>query len=380
MAGQIIKRGENTWLVRIFKGRDEKGKRHYHNHTVRGTKKDAQTYLTAKMREKDTGTFIEPSPMLINDYLDKWIETAKTQVRERTAQGYKDILTAYVRPALGHKKLSDVKPLDIQALYSSLTERGLSANTVRRVHIILKIAFKQAVGWRIIPFSPPADVKPPKKAVRREIQVLSPEEAVRFLTCAAEDRHYALFNLALTKGLRPEEYLGLLWNNVDLDAGVLHVRMAMVMRRGGGWYFGEPKSESSRRTLTLPVSTVRALIEHKRKQSEHRLRLGGHYQNNGLVFATSSGRPIDIANLRVQHFKKIIERAELPKNFTLYSLRHSFVTLSLLAGVEPKTVSEEAGHASVSFTLDVYAHVLPSMKQSAADKFEKLLLASAGTL
>ncbi len=82
----------------------------------------------------------------------------------------------------------------------------------------------------------------------------------------------------------------------------------------------------------------------------------------------------------MQHFKKIIERAELPKNFTLYSLRHSFVTFSLLAGVEPKTVSEEAGHASVSFTLDVYAHVLPSMKQSAADKFEKLLLASAGTL
>ena len=98
------------------------------------------------------------------------------------------------------------------------------------------------------------------------------------------------------------------------------------------------------------------------------------------MFATPLGTPVDIANLRVRHFKPIIKRAELAENFTLYSLRHSFVTLSLLAGVEPKTVSEEAGHSSVSFTLDVYAHVLPSMKQNAAEKFEKLLLANAGTL
>jgi integrase len=380
MAGQIIKRGENTWLVRIFTGRDEKGKRHYRNHTVRGTKKEAQTYLTAKLREKDTGTFIEPSPMSVGDYLDKWLETAKTQVRARTVQGYKDMLASYARPLLGDRRLSDVTPLDIQALYSSLTERGLSASTVRHTHVILKVAFKQAVGWRMIPFSPVANVKPPKVAPRREIQVLSPEEAKCFLACATEDRYYALFNLALSKGLRPEEYLGLLWDNVDLNAGVLHVRTTMVMKRGGGWYFGEPKSESSRRTLTLPTSTVRALVEHRRKQAEERLRLGSHYENNGLVFATPSGTPVSIENLRARNFKQIINRAELPENFTLYSLRHSFVTLSLLAGVEPKTVSEEAGHSSVSFTLDVYAHVLPSMKQSAAEKFEKLLFANSGTL
>jgi integrase len=86
-----------------------------------------------------------------------------------------------------------------------------------------------------------------------------------------------------------------------------------------------------------------------------------------------------MANLRARCFTPIIERAKLPENFTLYSLRHSFVTLSLLAGVEPRTVSEEAGHSSVSFTLDVYAHVLPSMRQSAAEKLEKLLFASVGT-
>jgi len=231
----------------------------------------------------------------------------------------------------------------------------------------------------MIPFSPAADVNPPKEATRREIRVLSPDEAMCFLSYAAEDRYYSLFNLALSKGLRPEEYLGLLWDNVDLSAGVLHVRTTMVRRRGGGWYFGEPKSESRRRTLTLSASTVRALVEHRRKQAEQRLRLGGNYENNGLVFATSTGSPIEISNPGTRHFKPLTKRAELPGHFTLYSLRHSFVTLSLLSGVDPKTVSEEAGHSSVSFTLDVDAHVLPDMRQSAAEKLEKMLFARVDT-
>jgi integrase len=126
----------------------------------------------------------------------------------------------------------------------------------------------------LIPFSTAADVKPPKEATRREIQILSPEEAMRFLACAIEDRYYPIFNLALSKGLRPEEYLGLLWDNVDLNSGILNVRTTMVTKRGGGWYFGDPKSESSRRALTLPASTVRALAEHRRRQAEERLRLG----------------------------------------------------------------------------------------------------------
>jgi integrase len=70
----------------------------------------------------------------------------------------------------------------------------------------------------------------------------------------------------------------------------------------------------------------------------------------------------------------------MSEHYTLYSLRHSFVTLSLLSGVKPKTISEEAGPSSVSFTLDVDAHLLPSIKQSAAEKLEKLLFANTGTL
>src|SRR6266480_3380866 len=76
MAGQIIKRGDKRWLVRIFQGRDENGKRRYVNKTIRGTKKNAESYLTAKLRDKDLGINIEPAAESLNKYLDKWLDTA----------------------------------------------------------------------------------------------------------------------------------------------------------------------------------------------------------------------------------------------------------------------------------------------------------------
>ena len=132
MAGQINKRSENTWLVRIFLGRDATGKRKYFNKTIHGTKKDAQKYLTAKTREKDLGVFIEPASMALNEYLDKWLlESAKPRLREATFENYRYLTSLYIRERLGSRKLSDIKPFDIQKLYNQLTEKGLSARTVQ---------------------------------------------------------------------------------------------------------------------------------------------------------------------------------------------------------------------------------------------------------
>src|SRR5437764_11694117 len=98
MAGQIIKRGDDIWVVRIFMGRDGQGKRRYLNKTIRGKKKDAQDYLSKTLTAISTGTFVEPSPMTVEDYLDKWLEAAaRPRVRERTFQYYKEYLSRYVR-------------------------------------------------------------------------------------------------------------------------------------------------------------------------------------------------------------------------------------------------------------------------------------------
>ena len=374
MAGQIIKRGEKTWLVRIFTGRDAKGKRQYFNKTIHGTKKDAEKYLTAKQREKDLGVFVEPASMTVNAYLDKWLQTAaRPRLRERTFSDYEGKLETYVRPALGEKRLCDVRSLDIQSLYGEMRERGLSARTVRYTHAILSSAFKQAVKWHMLAPNSCEPVELPRME-RNEMQAFSPDEATSFLKASEEDAHGIVFAFALATGMRPEEYLSLKWSDLDLEKGTATIRRTLVWRKGGGWYFGEPKTSRSRRTVPLPISLVRSLIHHRRLQAERRLKIGALlYQNNELVFATGEGKPLNLRNLTQRHFRPILTKAKLPLTFRLYDLRHSCATLLLVAGENPKVVSERLGHASIALPLATYSHVLPSMQQAATEKLERML-------
>lgn len=374
MAGQIIKRGEKTWVVRIFQGRDENGKRRYVNKTIHGTKKSAEKYLTAKLRDKDLGINIEPASESLDKYLAKWLESVvRSRVREATFDDYKYLLDRYVSPTLGAIKLCDIRSIDIQKVYGDmLGEKELSARTVRMTHAVLSSAMKQAVRWHMLQRNPCEFVDLPRMA-RKEMQALSPEEASRFLEAAREDKLGIVLSFALATGMRPEEYLALKWSDLDLHAGTATVRRTLIWRKGGGWYFGEPKTSRSRRTIPIPRSLVGELVDHRRKQAESRLKKGADYQNNDLVFASGEGTPILLRNLVRRHFQPLLARAELSPTLRLYDLRHSCATLLLSAGENPKVVSERLGHASIVLTLDTYSHVLPSMQQAATEKLEKIL-------
>lgn len=381
MAGQIIKRGDKTWLVRIFMGRDNKGKQLFHHKTIHGTKKDAEQYRNKAVREKDLGTFVEPSPITVDDYLKKWLETAaRPRLRDNTYREYEGLLLRYVSPTLGGKRLSDVRPLDIQSLYTSMSEKSLSARTVRFTHSVLSSAFKQAVRWRMLFQNPCGSVELPRK-VSQEMQSLTPLEAARFLAEAAKDRWAALFILALATGLRPSEYFGLKWSDVDLEHGVVTVQRSLIWRsyKSEDWYFGEPKTPRSRRRIPLPASVLRALSEHRRRQAAERLKAGSAYKNLDLVFATGEGQPLIRLNVIQKHFKPILKRAKLPETLRLYDLRHTCATLLLSANENPKVVSERLGHSSITLTMDVYSHVLPDMQQGASDKLETILFKTANS-
>src|SRR5690349_1140032 len=380
MAGQIIKRGEKTWVVRIFQGRDENGKRRYVNKTIHGTKKSAEKYLTAKLRDKDLGINIDPASESLAKYLDKWLETSvKPRVRARTYDDYASLMNRYVREPLGAIKLADLRPVDIQKLYQSMQERDLSSRVVRYTHAVLSSALKQAVKWDMLHRNPANAVDLPR-VVRREMKAMSPVEASRFLESVKGTRQYALFNFALTTGMRPQEYLGLKWSDIDLERGSATVQRAIVWKRekGGGWSFAEPKTARSRRTIPLPASTVKALIEHKRQQGIERLRLGSDWQDHGLVFPTSIGTPYTLSSLTNKWFKPALVKAELA-GFNLYSLRHTHATLLLSSGENPKVASERLGHSTIVLTLDTYSHVLPDMQQQAAERIENLLFKRLGS-
>lgn len=193
------------------------------------------------------------------------------------------------------------------------------------------------------------------------------------------DRYEALFNIAVIAGLRPSEYLGLQWKDVDFDSGLVTVRRTLSWLRDMTWYFGEPKTATSRRSVPLPPQVLRMLREHRRRQAEERLKAGARYENHDLVFCGNEGNPINPRNLITRHYKPALKRAGLPR-IRLYDLRHTCATLLLVAEENPKVVSERLGHSSVVLTLDTYSHVLPSMQKAATDKLAGMLFpaASAG--
>ncbi len=372
MAGQITKRGENTWYVRIFLGRDAKGKRKYFNKTIHGTKKDAQKYLTAKTREKDLGVFVEPASIPLNDFLDRWLsEIAQNKLRARTFDNYESLLNCHVRKILGAKRLSDIQAYEIQKLYNDMKKANYSPKTIRHVHNVLSPVFKQAMKWKML-IQNPCDICELPRMEKPEMMYFTPEETTKFLDAAKDDKFYAVFLLAIETGMRPEEYLGLQWKDVDFENGAISVRRALVVKKGGGFIFTEPKTKKSRRSIPISKSAINALKNYRRNQLEEKLKLGADYENYDLVFASEIGTPLLHGNLLRRHFKPIRDKAGLPK-IRLYDLRHTTATLLLSAGENPKVVSERLGHASIVLTLDTYSHVLPTMQKTATDKIEKLM-------
>lgn len=364
MAGQIIRRGERNYVLRIYIGRDAKGKRQYLNRTIKGTKKDAEAQLTKLLRDRDMGVLSDPTRESLNDYLDRWLETAvKPRVRTRTYEDYKAIANRYIRGALGDKLLTQITPIALQKLYAELLARPLAPRTVRYCHTVMHNALGQAVKWRMLETNPAAYVDLPKKK-HREMHALTEAEAQRFLAAASVEEDYALFALLLTTGLRPSEAFGLKWNDYDPRTSVLSVSRVVTRPSSGAWRFESPKTAKSRRSFEVPGGLSLILEEHRAKPRNN---------PHGFIFPNAEGEPLHIQNVSSRVFKRILKRAGLSTTFRLYDLRHSCATLLLLAGVHPKVVSDRLGHSSISETMDTYSHVIPGMQKEASDKLDTML-------
>jgi integrase len=217
-------------------------------------------------------------------------------------------------------------------------------------------------------------VVPPKvsRDARKEIQPLSQEQARALLATARGARMEALYVLAVSAGLRQGELLGLRWQDVDLEGGTLSVRRQLTRSKEKVLCFTEPKSKKSHRSIRLTRSVVEALKWHRAWQNEERLRLGALWHDQGLVFSSGTGGPLDVGNLTNRSFRPLLERAGLPR-IRFHDLRHTCATLLLSRNVNPKIVQEMFGHANISETMDTYSHVLPGMGDAAAGAMDEAL-------
>lgn len=368
--GQIVARGERRWLVRVYLGRDRHTRRRrYHNHTIRGGLGAAQRYLNAKLREREQGRDLVASEITLNEYLDRWLEmAARPKLRTKSYADYESLLRRYIRPALGERMLRSLLPLDIQTVYRQMHERDLSSRTIRYTHAVLHTALEQAIKWRLLPQNPATGVELPK-ATLKEMRVMTPEEARRFLRTALKTRFGTLFAIALTTGMRPSECLALRRTDIDWNQGT--VSISRTLEKGSGWKFNGTKRARGRRTVKLQSWVMRLL---RRTYAIANVTKAANQAAAAQLFKTKSGEPIN-SDYLARQFKQILSLAGLP-SMRLYDLRHTAATLALSAGVPAKVVSEQLGHATSAFTLDVYSHVLPHMQTEAAKKVEMLLAVS----
>jgi integrase len=379
MQGHIRKRGKGSWTVVVSLGRDPvTGKRRQVWRAVRGTKKDAEALLVQLLHQRDTGIDQPPGKITVALYLERWLQDyVRPNLAPKTFLQYSYLMRQHLLPALGAIPLAKLRPQHIQAMYAQLLARGradgkggLSPKTVLHIHRLLREALSHALKWQMISRNPADAVEPPR-AGRYEPPSVS-SGAVRGLLSAAEATPYGfLIHTAIMTGLRRGELLGLRWQDLDLEKGLLHVRQTCQWLPRQGFEFRPPKTHRSRRPVALATVTVSALREHRRQQLEQRLVLGSAYRDHGLVFATPLGTPLDPSNLR-RAWAGIVKAAGLP-HLRLHDIRHIHATLMLLGGEHPKVVAERLGHAQVGITLDTYSHVLPNLQEQAAARLERLL-------
>ena len=367
--GHIRWKRKGVWQVRWEERRDPKtNKRIRRRKTVYGNKKDAERALTAELKRIDAGRPVRQARLtveaLLEEHFDEWCK----ELSPRTLYGYRAVIKTYVPEHLLRRKLQDLSPSDLQELFNDMSARGLSPTTVRGLRAVLRRALNRAMKLELVGRNVATLVDLPKQ-VRIEIRVLSPEEVRRFLEAAESDRFTALWYVLVTTGLRPGEALGLKWE--DWDGNKLRVRRALVRVPGQGWSLRDTKTRRSR-VVALPEMTIRALEEHRTRQKRERLQVGSSYVDRGLIFARSTGEPIEANNLKKRYFKPILEAAGLP-DMRLYDLRHTAATLRLVNGEHPKVVQEMLGHASITLTMDTYSHVLPGMQEESAARLNALL-------
>ena len=246
MAGQIIARGEGTWLVRVFTGLSSEGKRQYLNKTIHGTKKEAQAWLNKALRDRDLGVAVRPAQDTLGEFLKSWLENvAQKKLRLKTYEGYRAALQRYVLPMLSGRPLAKISSLEIQSLCNEMHERGLSARTIQYTNMILKQALAKAVEWHMLVFNPCQGVTLPRQQ-RREMQALAPDQTARFIAAAKADRYGVLFELAVTTGMRPSEYSGLRWSDVNFASSQVSICRSLDFLPGGGWECSDNKTARSR--------------------------------------------------------------------------------------------------------------------------------------
>lgn len=391
----IVKRGKNTYLVRIYIGHDPKTKKRIQvNKTVHGTLSDAKKQ-EAVLKAKKRTDLLKATKISVDALLDLYLDANRHTHSENTKNKNTKYAKYYVRPFIGHMLVENIKTSHILKLLNSLLDDDYARSTVRGVRKLLSGLFNFAVTDKYIAENPVPKAKVP--AVNHSVaDSLTLEEANAFV--AAKDKYWygCAFVFQLHTGLRPQELLALTWDDIDFNKGSVRVERACKWLNEVFIGFGPPKRERSIRTITISPEVVSLLRLHLKTQDtiineykSQRLEYGEpkimewiererpkqkhFYKSINLVFPSRLNGTVPQAAVPRREFKAMLQQAGINRpSLRFYDLRHTHATILLSAGAPPHEVAERLGNTTNEL-LTTYAHVLPERRGIAATLFQSLV-------
>lgn len=299
-------------------------------------------------------------------WLESWLLTdVRPNLRPTTVVSYEGIVARCIVPTLGRIPVAKLTEDDVARMLAA--NAGLSVRTRQYALSLLRASLQRAQERGVVARNVAKLVRMPK-GDRQERQPFTPEQVAALVAQLADEPIGPLVILSATTGLRQGEALGLQWQDVDMDAGTLAVRHTLTLHTRE---LAPTKTEQSRRTIHLPETTVTALRDQRRRQLEDRLRAGARWREQGFVFTTEIGTPMDARNVdRRYHAARVA--AGLP-DVPWHYLRHFAATALLAAGEDLFVVSRILGHTSVATTARFYGHVRPSMLRGAASRMDAVM-------
>ena len=340
---------------------------------------EAERELARLIVERDEGRVVGGDGGALAVFLERWLtEVKKPALRYPTYIHYEGAVRLHIIPYFRGFSVRDVTAQHIHDWLRALARKGNSPNTVYFARGVLLRAYKHALSLDLVLRNPVAAVAAPRPA-QREMRVWTPDQARAFLSATEGTPRHALYAVALYMGLRLGELLGLRWEDVDLERGVVNVRAQLASQGPQKGKRVPLKTKAGTRRLDMPASLVGILRAHRRAQLadiQARAEAGIPFRDSGYVFQTRNGGPVLHSN--AQHsFTRTVERVGAPP-IRFHDLRHTCASLLYHQGVPVAVISKVLGHASVMITLSVYTHIFDEAVQSAAERMDELFGAGGG--
>ena len=363
------------------------------------TQKEAYNAGIEALNEYNNGgmTFTKNN-ISVSDFLDLWMKNhVEINLRPSSQESYRYIINNHLKPAIGHYRLQSVTPMTLSEFLNSYKDKDFSYNRVRSIKSTLKLALDYAVKTaQYIKENPMLYVEMPKitgrmKANHRVVVAQSDWERIIEHFHFGDKYHIPLM-IGFHTGLRRSEVLGLTWDDIDLENGIISVKRQQTKYKDEKalWCFAPTKSKSSVRPVKIGDTLLNTLRRENIRQKENRLKYGEYYTKYSLKLIKD-----DIYELIPDHNGKIEPvcvwdcgkimtrdtfnycpryiRNKLGITIDFHSLRHSHATILAESGVNPKNLQARLGHAHIQTTLQTYIHDTDRMSAETVDIFETAL-------